>query len=39
MYINSENYFEEAISLPVFPSLDKISQKNVIKIIKKNIGD
>ena len=39
MYINSENYFEQAISLPIFPSLDKDSQTKVINIIKQYTGD
>lgn len=33
MFPNSEKYYEEAISLPIYPSLSKGHQLNIIKII------
>ena len=33
MFPNSEKYYEEAISLPIYPSLSKSHQLNIIKII------
>ena len=34
----SESYFSEAISIPIFPSLRKEEQEEIVKIIKSPLG-
>ena len=34
---NSEKYYESALSIPIFPGLKEEDQKEIVKIIKKNL--
>ena len=36
-YINSEEYSKEAISLPIYPNLNRKDQNRICKIIKEEI--